>query len=77
MCRILASGGNDGVVTVTDVQTCTSIKSFYVMDSGVKKLGFSADGKYLAYFCQDDKGMFIEEWQTGRGYKHSSYGKIL
>lgn len=60
----MATGGQDSIVTISNMETLTSLRSFIIMDTAVKKIGFSMDGQHLAYSCIDP-GIFIEKWRSG------------
>jgi len=52
-CRLLATGGNDTLICVWDLQGAVPATIIYRPDEAVRALSFSADQSLLAY-CQED-----------------------
>ena len=55
----------DSLVTLFELETLSSLKTFWLVDSAIKGLSFSHDSQYLAYYCQDERDIQIEQWQKG------------
>ena len=60
------TGGEDATVTFFDLETLTATKSLWVLDSTVKAVRFSFDGQHLAYCCQDERAIHIENCLKGK-----------
>lgn len=62
--RYLASGGQDGLAAVWDLDTLACIRTCTQMDGEIKTLSISHDSQYLAYAGEQDM-VVIEALQEG------------
>lgn len=70
-CRLLATGGNDTLICIWDLQYGVPQSVIYRPDEAVRALSFSADQSLLAY-CQEDVpgqscNVEIMDVKTGEG----------
>ncbi len=64
--RYMASGGNDGLVSLWDLDDMMCLRTFARPDQTVRALSFSHEAKWLAYGSEDNGGMVdIVNVQTG------------
>lgn len=65
--RLIASGGNDGIVKLWDTSTGTELRTFYGHPAGLEAIAFSPDGSRLATASDKTFAPLIIVWdiQTG------------
>lgn len=64
--KYMASGGNDGLVSLWDLDDMLCLRTFARPDQTVRALSFSYEAKWLAYGSEDNVGMIdIMNVQTG------------
>ncbi|KAF8760093.1 WD40 repeat-like protein [Rhizoctonia solani] len=61
----LASGGADGFVNLFDTAEFIASKTVPTIDSGIRTIGFSHDGEYIAAGCAEQSSVFIICTETG------------
>lgn len=78
--RLLATGGNDTLICIWDLQQAVPQTVIYRPDEAVRALSFSADHALLAY-CQEHvqgqpSSVEVMDAKTGAGWYHRYNGSV-
>lgn len=64
--RMLASGGEDGIIRLWDLSTCKSIREMRGAKEDLEQVSFSADGQRLASIAREKKSLRIWDPSAGK-----------
>lgn len=65
LCRYLASGGGDALVSLWDLEHCVCVHTTIGVDMPIRSLSFNNDSSYLA-FAVERSNIEIVEVPTGK-----------